>query len=50
MLTVCFIGCESRLPMESLEEPVLLEEQTTRSETPTAAWPEQKNGMYYTTV
>ena len=36
--------------MESLEEPVLLEEQTTRSETPTAAWPEQKNGMYYIRV
>ena len=31
--------------MESLEEPVLLEEQTTRSETPTAAWPEQKKGI-----
>ena len=31
--------------MESLEEPVLLEKQTTRSETPTAAWPEQKKGI-----
>jgi len=30
--------------VESLEEPVSLEEQITCSETPTTAWPEQKKG------
>lgn len=35
--------------MESLEEPVLLEEQTTRSDTPTSAWPEQKKDFNHST-
>lgn len=34
------------VPVESLKEPVSLEEQTTHSETPTTAWPEQKKGSY----
>ena len=32
--------------MESVEEHITLKEQPTRSETPTAAWPEQQKGIW----